>query len=421
MRKLRLWIALTVVFVSSFASAQTIDAYAPVVLARSRPTASAPDPCTTQMMVPIPNCFTYNVATGTWSPQDLWSLTGWIWTTRNPSSSSPLLVDIGPGTFGTFHCNGTNSNGTGPPIRGYVTLRGSGREQTILKGPDGADITDCTTLSFIDLGVQGRRGVYWTGAQGGYSSWSNVDLVGLGTLGPPVGWGDALCAGQTIRSVHYFHGSRIRAIVSGSVAYAWPFSSNCAESRIFGGEILLDVTGGQVQSTFADVIFLQGGYLETVGTAIRGSISGSGSSSALIGANIGDSGGGSTLPAGFDNHGGSIELSTNQAIPVIAINASGNVTVNSQGTAYDLSPGSSAAATRLAVSSPAVVDAPYQWSAGNSPPAITSLNGQDTFVETDCSSTGSCGSGSQPHLMIYSSACTGANGPWFDLVRQMCR
>ena len=52
--------------------------------------------------------------------------TGWMWTVRNPSASDKVLVDVGPGQFEAFECQGTT--------RGWVTLRGAGREATILRG-----------------------------------------------------------------------------------------------------------------------------------------------------------------------------------------------------------------------------------------------------------------------------------------------
>src|SRR5262245_64806866 len=73
-----------------------LDQNTNVVYARSRPTSTDPDPC-----VGLNDCFTYTVATRVWSPQNLWNgAAAWIWATRVPSAAKPLLVDIGPGTFG---------------------------------------------------------------------------------------------------------------------------------------------------------------------------------------------------------------------------------------------------------------------------------------------------------------------------------
>jgi hypothetical protein len=65
-------------------------------------------------------------------------------------------------------------------------------------------------------------------------------------------------------------------------------------------------------------------------------------------------------------------------------------------------------------------ESPFLWQSGTDVPVpgLVSLTGADMFVETDCNSSG-CSGGSDPHLMIYKSACTSSG--WFDLVRQACR
>ena len=353
------------------------------------------------------------------------ALADWIWEMRQPSASARLLVDIGPGVFGPFTCgDGETQN------LGYVTLRGSGREQTILKGTnplleDGIVVLGCNDLSFIDLGAHGRYGATWFG--GGTSSWSNVDLVGMGSYAA-AGWYDAGCSGSS-RGVHYFHGSRIRAVPSGNVlVYVSAFTSLCSESWIFGGELFVDAfhhTG----TIGPQVVRIDGGFVETFGTAIRGKVSGSGTGGGadeLVGVLIRNTSS-SGLPVAFHSHGVNIGLSTNTAsetnLNVVAITASNDVVVHSLGTAYALTPGSGATATRIRVTGGAPkpkVEAPYHWSAAANPPEVTSRNGQDIFVETDCTSTG-CTGGTEPHLMIYApTACT-SGSPWWDVSRNACR
>jgi hypothetical protein len=344
--------------------------------------------------------------------------TGWIWATRNPSASAPLLVDVGPGTFtGTFKCDGTGTS------RGYVTLRGSGREQSIIKGTtQGVKVTNCKNLSFIDLGVQADRyGVVWEGSEGGSSSWSNVDIVGLGaSSSPSAGWVDQNCSTQTARSIHYFHGSRIRGTITSGFdpAYVWAMFSQCSENWFFGGEIFLDLNAGS-HSGQDQVILNDGGFLEVFGTAIRGRISGSRTTGGVQGIQV-SNGPGTTLPVAFHSHGANIGLTTSGAsMSVVAIIAADDAMVHAPGTAYALTPGSSGSATRVLISSgtPHVM-APFQWAADTSPPAVTSVDGEDMYVETDCNSS-NCSSGTQPHLMIYSSACT--SSPWWDVARNACR
>jgi hypothetical protein len=340
-----------------------------------------------------------------------------------------LLVDIGPGEFGRFSCDGTGTN----PQQGHVTLRGSGREQTILEDEVAAiDIKDCATLSFLDLGAHASRyAVRWSGSEGGSSSWSNVDLVSIPTTtGAHSGWYDSGCTGQTSRSVHYFHGSRIRTIGGPSSGYMVPFYSGCAESWIFGGEILLDLSEGTASFLTPTVVRLEGGFAEVFGTAIRGRITGTGSvlTSEVVG--VGVSGPSAAfphaMPGVFHSHGANIGLSTNNAtatnINAVAISAQGSVTVHSPGTAYALSPGASASATRVRITGGTPhIEAPYQWSAATLPPSVTSVNGEDLFVETDCS-TSSCTGGTEPHLMIYApTRCTSSGNPWWDVGRNACR
>ena len=74
--------------------------------------------------------------------------TGWIWNDRDPapSANEPLLVDIGPGTFDGFEC---------PDGKGFVTLRGTGRVNTILSDTVAIDVENCAALDFIDLTASG--------------------------------------------------------------------------------------------------------------------------------------------------------------------------------------------------------------------------------------------------------------------------
>lgn len=368
---------------------------------------------------PLENCFeTMGELVGT-SPT---TVGGWIWLTRNPSASSPLLVDIGPGTFSQpIRCDGTGTD------RGYVTFRGSGREQTIVKGSNvGASIKSCMNLSFIDIGVHGgRTGVFWV--DGGFSSWSNVDVVALGTVtsGTIIGWLDQCDATPAARSVHYFHGSRIRTlgVQSGPNSYQ-SFRTHCAETWIFGGELLLDLSAGSGFSSV--VVYNGGGFIEVFGTAIRGRVSGSFVTTEIIGALV-YLGGGHTLPIAFHSHGANFGLSTKDAsqtnINVVAIDAQDDVTVHSPGTAYALSPGTSGSAIRVRTSTniggTPKVEAPFHWSAGTQPPAIASVKGEDLFVETDCTLVNCSMGGTEPHLMIYTPNCSPS--PWWDVARNACR
>ena len=109
----------------------------------------------------LSNCFT-----------SMGSLATWIANVRKPTSSNPLQVDIGPGTFGalTLSCNNTF---------GYTTFQGSGRKNTII-GAYGTtagvtaiagrsiSMNGCTSMVFKDMSIgpmasTAGGGILWTG------------------------------------------------------------------------------------------------------------------------------------------------------------------------------------------------------------------------------------------------------------------
>lgn len=74
------------------------------------------------------------------------------------------------------------------------------------------------------------------------------------------------------------------------------------------------------------------------------------------------------------------------------------------------------------------IDTPYDLGcSGQSPPSYVtsswnSFDGQDTFVETDCTALicpGGTGAANH-HLLTFKASCNTA-GPWFDTVTQKCR
>ena len=186
--------------------------------------------------------------------------TGWIWSTRNPTSASPLIVDIGPGEFGTFACSGD----------GYVSLRGAGREHTILRAAgstgDAVSVQNCDNLSFMDIGFSGGRfGVHWVGR--GSASWTNVDMTSTGEAGDSYPWSDECDSEVQEKSLHYIHGSRLRNAATAS-NFNYGFSTTCAESWIIGSEIL--VTIDAATGLFAAGVYMQfGAVVQTFGTPIR--------------------------------------------------------------------------------------------------------------------------------------------------------
>jgi len=373
---------------------------------------------------------------------DLVALTNWIFSTRHPSASSPLLMDIGPGDFqGPFLCKNGN---------GWVTLRGSGRGQTrILSAPVGVmdflesavDIQlpgGCTNLEFQDMTLQGKRlGVYWQGA--GVSTWTNVDIVG-GSVprsfveGAGIGWwdgGQIGCGGETPPAdipLHYFYNSNVRGL-GGPMNIG--FVVHCGEHWFFGGEItaipedpvsegVLMNVGVQVQSW---------GRFHAFGTAIRaraGAATSTSYAAPITGVEVQDKG-------MFHMHGGIIRADAVQApwtaISVIGIDVKpGALQVHTPDTSFVVQSALGGSARRLAGSGPAV-QSPFLWPPSTLPPAsaslvepeVQSVHASDLYVESDCQESGACdaGGGSEPHLMVYSESCSPS--PWFDTVTGRCR
>jgi len=351
---------------------------------------------------PMENCFESMAALSDPS-------TGWIWNTRNPTSSAPLLVVVGPGEFDQFVC---------PNGRGYVSLRGSGREQTIIAGSDtGMSIRNCEDLSFTDLGIRGGRiGVQWIG--GGFSTWSDTDIVVSGetSAGTTGAWGDLVDASQQpfVCGTHYFHGSRVRATGGGS-AEASAFYSQCGESWFFGGEILNEVSKSTRQAN-AVRITSPFGDVRTFGTAIREVVT------APVSIGDGELVGVVVSGGHFHSHGSVINVDargvTNASAVGLSVISAGFA--HTPEAAWVLTPDGSGTTTRVRTANGGVAQSPYVWQSGSAPPVVTSQHGSDLFVETDCNSS-DCNGHSDPHLMIYSSNCTGSGGPWFDVVRQSCR
>ena len=338
---------------------------------------------------------------------DFDTMLSWVWTTRNPSAASPLLVEIDPGQFliGGYVCIGTTAN-----PRGYVTFRGAGQENTVLTGsPFGSTavvtLNECTNLAFENLTIRSdsRRGltppsstdgIYWVANDsGGTSTWTNVQVEAS-----QYGWVDQ--CGTAGGGVHYWFASRIDSLARG-------YRSFCDENWFYGTEILSQSIVVEIVGT--GKVFVFGGSLRSLVT------SGSGVTGPQKGVSIANGG-------TFHMHGGIISVlhkaPTNDK-DVIGIHVTGaGSTAHSPGTAYNLLPAGTGTASRLLVEAGGSAQSPFQWPSGGTPPVVVSDHGQDMFVETDCDATGCQTAGDEPHLLIYSGSCTSS---WFDVVTKTCR
>jgi len=97
--------------------------------------------------------------------------------------------------------------------------------------------------------------------------------------------------------------------------------------------------------------------------------------------------------------------------------------IHTPDTAYGMKAGGNGVIARI-MTSGGIVMAPFQWPQGDTPPDITSENGADMFVETDCSISGVCDNVPTneqiPHMMIYNANCS-TGGRWFDTSMNQCR
>jgi len=353
------------------------------------------------------------------------------------TAANPLIVDIGPGDFPasgplSLTCNGTN---------GFVTYRGAGREHSRIVAANGGVfqaavlLNGCQRLGFQDLTVVGRRyGVIWF--SNGTSTWTNVDVV-MATAGDTsVGWTEEFCSAEDPGD-HYWFSSRIR--VTAKADSNAGYSAPCARSWFFGSEI--DVIGDESLNArsnpnLAAVTVSGEGEVQAFGSLIRARSAGA-TTAALNGLDAGV--GLATIRigktfAGADAAGGMFHAHGTNLTANAATNPGRNATVldvrvgaamaHTFETSFVATPGAGGTGQRIlkAAGSTAMLQSPFQWEATTAPPVDASENGLDSYVETDCASTGNCnGGGTQTHLMIYNPAHCGAGNPWFNVVTGRCR
>jgi hypothetical protein len=364
MKSLRIFPAVALIGCLAFShnSFAAIDPAATVVLLRTS--------CNDGTGGTLNNCFT-----------TMSSLITWISNTRQPSAASPLVVEIGPGTFGQFGC----ANG------GYTTLRGSGREKTVITNgaafSSAFHVDNCTQLEFSELTIKGTSSALhsmdWIG--GGTSTWSDVDIIGNA-----YGWYDG---GGT----HYWFGSRIINKPGFGVSRAYLTSG---ENWFFGSEIT-----AEGMNSAGDVVAFEvrtGGEVHVYGGAIRSVVSGGGTGSTVNAARAIGTG------AEIHIHGTGIDVISVPANNIAALIAASGTKIHANASAYNLSTGAGGTISRI-VNNGGHVHAPYLWEEHPTPPNIVSVTGADMAVVTD---------GTQPHLVIYSDNCT---SKWFDTSTNACR
>lgn len=375
--------------------------------------------------VEIANCFT---------SMDM--VDNWLRTVRFAGPNKPTLVDIGPGTFGGWQCHSSN-----------VTLRGSGRDQTTLQvslTSAGAGIwiqAGCTNLNVQDLRVDGRgMGLWGVGVNNleAITFWTNVEI-----FGPLYAWVESLpgfgaCPSNNGR--HYWFSSRI--VATGNTATftgtSRAYTAACAQSWFFGSQLEANVNSNE-RNGFA--IEAHKAEVHLYGSNAR-LILASNTTASSFG---GSSGTGHYLMAALQGsaihiHGTGLDVVHNGTgtADVLYADSDSQTHFHANEAAFSIHVTGTGKVQRLAGpgADAGRIEAPYGWGPKTQPPLSTnasglgtliSRTGADTYVETDCPMTGNCGapgSGTYPHMMIYSASCTGTaanQGPWFDLVTRSCR
>ena len=426
-------------------------------------------------------CFDDRVGSNVIDQLDLWlgMYSGSSPSSRHPSAASPVTVDIGEGEFsGTITCVDSSSTPTG--VFGFTSFRGAGRTKTVLhptNGNIGIQAHGCDQLAFSDMKFAptspGSADVGLLGTRSN-TSWTNVDVLGW--------WYEE--AGCQVEVAHDPNGLPIfyptqhiwsnstflakhSSLIFGSPRNPPPipdpgrledqgigYFSECDITRFYGGKISLHIPEpvDPTRAAYAAVAAAGTGVFEGYGTEIEvvadasrpnpvnaGLEEGAAGAVALVadlwtGLTTGpnslliDAGGG---PSGgkIELYGGAVHVDV-AAIPNQSASAAFSSrygTIETTGTEFSVTAATGQPAHRVAGTgrfhSPHFrqTEACAPFAQTSDPGPLTSLTGQDAFLEGGCDAGGTCGgAGTQKHLMIYDTTCSAAN-PWRDQTTGACR
>ncbi len=363
------------------------------------------------------NCFT-----------DLTLMADWVHNTRIPDATNPLLVSISTGNFYGFYCSGQD----------HITIRGSGRDNTVLLGKKGGPggnrinttaiaIDSCTNLTFENLSIRGKNvGILWTGS--GNSIYNNIELSVKGG-NTTFAWYDS-CEVGTEKSVHNFFGS---SIIAEGTFYNFGYYTDCAETWLYGSDVLArGMTSNNLLANKAFRIIGDNAVVQVFGSAVRSLAGEAQNISATINSAQGLTAVSLQDGGTFHMHGGILTAKATGAlgnVDVASIQADGtDNTIHVIGTAFNPIAAGSGTAHRIKTDGNTTVNSPQLWTAGTTPPkgnpngdSIQSINGADMYVETDCDSSGDCNAaGTETHVMVYNTNCT-TDGTWFNSTTGRCR
>jgi hypothetical protein len=377
MKSLRLFSVLTLLGCLTFShlASAAIDSAAPVVLLRTS--------CNDGTGGTLNNCFT--------STSDV---VNWIVNTRQPTASSRLAVEIGPGTFGAFDLSAAGGC--------WLSLHGAGRQHTTIEGQYSAmDLTNSCNLDVSNLTIKcvpcfQTIGVGNNGNNTGVTTWTDVDVIGSA-----YGWSELACDINQPHPKHYWFNSRI-ITSTGFGPFTRSYNAQCGEHWFFASEITA-VKTASTGGTFA--LSTNGADVHVYGGVIRMIIeSGVSFTGAAIVAQS------TTIPSSLAElhiHGTGIDVISKGSNNITVFSIGSQAKLHANGAAYNLQT-PSGTITRIS-NQGGHVHAPYLWEEHATPPNIISVTGADMAVVTD---------GPQPHLVIYSSNCT---SKWFDTSTNACR
>lgn len=303
------------------------------------------------------------------------------------SSANPLLVEVGPGTFGQIFSGGGSDRN--------ITVRGSGVDTTTFQS-----LTiklNSPNTSFADLTVGGAGVSYAVvvlgDAMGSTTTWTNTKLVGSWSeycAIPP----DNLPAGR-----HSFFSSQIQ--MTGADTY----QVGCDESWFYGSDI---TSQGDLTKNKVTPFTVGRSELHVYGSIIRVLGTGVGATSTLLPMTA------ILAYAGKTHiHGTGIDVIAVDGAPasVTALLAYDGAVIHASESSFNLSTGVGGTVTRID-NQGGTIRSPYIW-------ASLPLSGQDFSSETgaDMTTVTDTADG-QPHLVIYSDNCA---SKWYDIVDKACR
>lgn len=319
-----------------------------------------------------------------------------------PNASKPLLIDVGPGQFpGQFICANVSN----------VTLRGSGRSNTIIGSvstQSTVGLTNCNHLNVSSLQIQGvYYTISWKGT--GTTTWTDVEVLGAG-----IGWYDnnnsTTCTPSATK--HYWFSSRIEE--HPYLTQSSTYISNCGSHWIYGSELV------STTETLPGVNFPSSGTNVVLRASAQSEIHVYGSVLRVLAPSntTGTPNPGNFKIAAADSgahihiHGTGLDSESVFASNVIALAASNTGMIHANESSYSLATGAGGTITRvLNVDGLGHIHAPYMWETHPEAPNIISVNGYDSAMVTNTSD-------GQPHMVVYSTACA---SHWYDTADRVCR